>query len=88
MTEKKVQIKNKLGLHARPAAQFVKISAKYNCNVMIDKEGFEINAKSIMGVMMLAAEYSSYITIKCDGDDETACLDELIKLVEDKFYEE
>lgn len=88
MVKKKVKILNKLGLHARPAAQFVKISAKFKCKVDIEKDGFEINAKSIMGVMMLAAEYESSITIKCTGTDEKECLEALVKLVEDKFYEE
>ena len=88
MVEKKVQILNTLGLHARPAAQFVKISSKYKCQVYINKEGFEINAKSIMGVMMLAAEQHSNLTIRCEGADEQECLDDLVKLIEDKFYEE
>ncbi len=88
MVEKKVQILNTLGLHARPAAQFVKISSRYKCQVYINKEGFEINAKSIMGVMMLAAEQHSYLTIRCEGSDEQDCLNDLTKLIEDKFYEE
>ena len=88
MVSKTVQIINKPGLHARPAAKFVKISAKYGCDVLIEKDGYEINAKSIMGVMMLAAENGSYLTIKCDGDGEEECLRDLTKLIEDKFYEE
>ena len=88
MVEKKVQILNTLGLHARPAAQFVKISSQYKCQVFINKEGFEINAKSIMGVMMLAAEHHSYLTIRCEGPDEKECLNDLVKLIDDKFYEE
>ncbi|PID26599.1 MAG: phosphocarrier protein HPr [Candidatus Cloacimonadota bacterium] len=88
MVSSKVQILNKLGLHARPAARFVKISAKYDCDVFIEKDGYEINAKSIMGVMMLAAENGSYLTIKCDGADEKECLKELEQLIIDKFHEE
>ena len=88
MVAQKVEIKNKLGLHARPASHFVKISAKFQCNVFLNKEGFEINAKSIMGVMMLAAECGSVIEIKCDGVDEQECLNALVALVEAKFYEE
>jgi phosphocarrier protein len=88
MVSSTVQIVNKLGLHARPAAKFVKISAKYGCDVIIEKDGYEINAKSIMGVMMLAAENGSYLTLKCDGDGEDECLDELTQLINDKFYEE
>lgn len=88
MIEKDVQIVNRLGLHARPAAQFVKISAKYKSDVFIIKDGYEINAKSIMGVMMLAAENGSTITIRCNGPDEDDCVSELVKLVNDKFYED
>ena len=88
MLKSKVQIINKLGMHARPAAQLVKITSKYNANVFIDKDGFEINAKSIMGVMMLAAEQGSYLTIKCDGPDEKPCLDEIVELINNKFFEE
>ena len=88
MIENKVKIVNKLGLHARPAAQFVKITTKYQCSVFVEKDGFEINAKSIMGVMMLAAEHGSYLTIKCDGADEDLCLSELTELINNKFNEE
>lgn len=88
MIEKKVKIVNKLGLHARPAALFVKITTKYKCNVLVEKDGFEINAKSIMGVMMLAAEHGSFLSIKCNGDDENQCLTELIELIDNKFNEE
>lgn len=88
MIENKVTIINKLGLHARPAAQFVKITTKYKCNVLVEKDGFEINAKSIMGVMMLAAEHGSSLTIKCDGVDEDKCLTELVELIDNKFNEE
>ena len=88
MVAKTVEITNKLGLHARPASHLVKISAKYQCKVYLNKEGFEINAKSIMGVMMLAAERGAQLEIKCEGPDEQECLDALVKLVEDKFYEE
>ncbi|MBN1970322.1 MAG: HPr family phosphocarrier protein [Candidatus Delongbacteria bacterium] len=88
MVSSKVKITNKLGLHARPAAKFVKISSKYKSDVFIEKDGYEINAKSIMGVMMLAAENGSFLTVKCSGNDEEECLKELVKLIEDKFYEE
>jgi len=88
MVKKEVRIVNKLGLHARPAALFVKTSAKFKSEVFIDKEGFEINAKSIMGVMLLAAEHGSKLILRCEGPDEEECINQLIKLIEDKFYEE
>lgn len=88
MVKQKVQIQNTLGMHARPASYLVKITSKYGCKVFIDKDGFEINAKSIMGVMMLAAEYESYLTIKCDGEDEEKCLNEIVELINNKFNEE
>ncbi|MBN2788798.1 MAG: HPr family phosphocarrier protein [Candidatus Delongbacteria bacterium] len=88
MTEKKVEIINSLGLHARPAAQLVKITTRFDCDVFIEKDGFEVNAKSIMGVMMLAAEQGSYITIKCDGDDQDECMEEIVNLIKNKFHEE
>ena len=88
MTEKKVEIINSLGLHARPAAQIVKITTKYDCDVFIEKDGMEVNAKSIMGVMMLAAEQGSIITIKCEGEDQDECMNDLVNLIKNKFFEE
>ena len=88
MTENKVEIINSLGLHARPAAQLVKITTQHDCDVFIEKDGMEINAKSIMGVMMLAAEQGSFITIRCDGEDQDKCMGELVNLIKNKFFEE
>lgn len=88
MVEENIKILNSLGLHARPAAQLVKITTKFDCDVFISKDGMEVNAKSIMGVMMLAAEQGSFISVKCDGDGEEDCLRELKQLVDNKFYEE
>ncbi len=88
MISKTVEIKNKLGLHARPAAAFVKLVTKYDCEVKVEKDGFAINAKSIMGVMMLAAEKGSELEITCDGADENECLNSLVELVDSKFGEE
>lgn len=88
MIEEKIKILNSLGLHARPAAQFVKITTKFDCDVYISKDGMEVNAKSIMGVMMLAAEQGSFISVKCDGEGENDCINELKDLVANKFYEE
>jgi phosphocarrier protein HPr len=88
MLVENIEIINSLGLHARPAAQIVKITSRHDCNVFISKDDMEVNAKSIMGVMMLAAEQGSFITVKCDGDDETECINEIKNLINNKFFEE
>ncbi|MFQ5905709.1 MAG: HPr family phosphocarrier protein [bacterium] len=88
MTRKNVRITNKLGLHARPAALLVKTAGKYKSEVTISKDDMEVNAKSIMGVMMLAAEKGSVLTIAADGEDEENAVSAIAKLVEGKFDEE
>lgn len=88
MVAQEVIIRNKLGLHARPAAHFVRIASQFKSDVFLIKDDVRINAKSIMGVMMLAAEQGASLTIECQGEDEVALLAKLTKLVEDKFYEE
>lgn len=88
MVSERVKIVNTLGMHARPAAQFVKITTKYECAVFVEKDGMRVNAKSIMGVMMLAAEQDSEILIECEGSGEENCLSELTELVNIGFNEE
>lgn len=88
MIERKLIIKNKMGLHARPAALFVETASRYDANVTINKDGLEVNGKSIMGVMMLAAERGSEIILKADGKDEKEVLQALTDLLEGKFDEE
>ncbi|TET45541.1 HPr family phosphocarrier protein [candidate division TA06 bacterium] len=88
MTERKVKIINKLGLHARPAAMLVKTAGKYKSEVTLSKDDMEVNAKSIMGVMMLAAEKGSIVTIRAEGEDEAEVVDALVGLVERKFDED
>jgi len=88
LTERKVKIINKLGLHARPAAMLVKTAGKYKSEVTISKDDMEVNAKSIMGVMMLAAEKGSIVTIRAEGEDEAEVVDALVGLVERKFDED
>jgi phosphocarrier protein HPr len=83
-----VTLKNKLGLHARPAAHLVRLASQYKSQVFLVKDDTRINAKSIMGVMMLAAEQGAALTIECQGEDEEELLAKLVQLVEDKFYEE
>lgn len=87
MAERTVQILNKNGLHARPAAEIVKISAKYQSEITLIKDGMEVNGKSIMGVMMLAAECGSSIGLRADGPDADAAVDALATLIANKFGE-
>jgi phosphocarrier protein len=87
MPERKVQIVNKAGLHARPAAEIVKLAAKYRADITVIRDDLEVNGKSIMGVMMLAAECGSTLEIKAEGPDAAEALDALEKLIEDKFGE-
>lgn len=79
---------NRLGLHIRPAAQFTKIASRYKADVFLVRDGMRINAKSIMGVMMLAAGQGTTLTIECCGEDEQELCAELMKLVENKFNED
>jgi phosphocarrier protein HPr len=87
MTEREAQITNPLGLHARPAAQLVRLATTFESDIRLEKDGMEVNGKSIMGVMMLAAEPGSTITIRADGSDAEAALDALCGLVAKGFGE-
>jgi phosphotransferase system HPr (HPr) family protein len=87
MSKKDFTILNKLGIHARPAAQFVKIANRFQADVFVEKDGEEIDGKSIMGLMMLAAGYGSVITVTAQGTDETAAIAALADLIERKFEE-
>lgn len=82
MVEKQVTIQNKTGLHARPAAEFVKAAGKFASEITLIKEGNEANAKSIMSVMSLGAGQGSQIIIRADGPDASQAVDALIALVE------
>ena len=82
-----VRIPNKYGLHARPAAQFVKMAGRFRCEIFVRKEETEVNGKSIMGVMMLAAESGSEIHIRAVGADAHDAVEELAGLVESGFGE-
>ena len=88
MITKEVTLLNRLGLHIRPAALLTKLAAQHKADVYITKDGMRVNAKSIMGVMMLAANKGSIIKIECDGEDEQALLAGLVELVENKFHED
>ena len=79
---------NKLGIHARPAALFVKTANRFTCSVMVSKDGEEVNGKSIMGLMMLAAGPGSTLQVQCDGEDSQEALAEIEALIKRKFDEE
>lgn len=87
MIEEVLIIKNKHGLHARPAAQFVKIAGRFKSDIKVIKDELVINGKSIMGIMMLAAEPGSEISIITDGPDEREAIDALKELILKDFYE-
>jgi phosphocarrier protein len=81
-------IKNRLGLHARAAALLVKTANKFASEVTIEKDGLEVNGKSIMGILMLAASKGTKITLKVEGKDSVLALQTLGRLIENKFGEE
>ncbi|HWJ23293.1 MAG TPA: HPr family phosphocarrier protein [Gemmatimonadaceae bacterium] len=87
MAERSVQIVNRNGLHARPAAEIVKAAAKFSSEITISRDDLEVNGKSIMGVMMLAAEYGSTVMLRASGPDAEQALDTLSRLIADKFGE-
>jgi phosphocarrier protein len=87
MPERTVQIVNKAGLHARPAAEIVKLAARYASDITVVRDELEVNGKSIMGVMMLAAECGSTLQLKAEGPDAADALDALEKLIQSKFGE-
>jgi len=87
MITKNITISNKLGLHARASAKLTKAAGGFSCNVWISKGDRRVNAKSIMGVMMLAAGIGIEVTLETDGDQEQAAMDALEHLFNDKFGE-
>lgn len=87
MLTNNVTISNKLGLHARASAKLTKLAASFQCAVHMSRNGRRINAKSIMGVMMLAAGLGSEVEIECDGADEEQAMVALLALINDKFGE-
>ncbi|MEO8123323.1 MAG: HPr family phosphocarrier protein [Burkholderiales bacterium] len=87
MIRSTITINNKLGLHARASAKFTKLAASFRSNVFLSRNGRRVNAKSIMGVMMLAAGMGSEIEIETEGDDERAAMEALRALISDRFGE-
>jgi len=87
MKQKELLIENKLGLHARAAAQIVKSASAYSSKIMLIKDGLEVDGKSIMGIMMLAAAKGSSVMLQVHGDDEEKAVAGLERLFKDKFGE-
>ena len=88
MIEKQFIVKNKLGLHARPAAMFVQLTTRFSSSVTVIRNEQEVDGKSIMGLMMLAAEKGSTLKIVIDGNDEQQLMQEIINLFESRFDED
>jgi phosphocarrier protein HPr len=85
---KDFQVSNKLGIHARPAAMFVKTANRFSCDIFVEKDGERVNGKSIMGLMMLAAGPGSKLTVSAEGQDASQALAEIDALMKRKFDEE
>ena len=88
MVKKEFTILNKLGIHARPAAQFVKLANRFQADIFVEKDGEEVDGKSIMGLMMLAAGHGSTILVSADGEDEAAAIEAVGELIARKFEED
>jgi len=88
MIEKEVLIVNRAGMHTRPASQVVKLASKFKSEISLERDGFVINAKSIIGVMTLAAEQGAKLKLIIKGDDENQAMEELCKLFESGFGED
>jgi phosphocarrier protein len=87
MPQREVEIVNKLGLHARASAKLTQLAAKYQCDVVMARNNRKVNAKSIMGVMMLAAGKGSKVLVEVDGPDEAVAMDAIVALIGDYFGE-
>jgi len=88
MPTRDFEIINEKGMHARAAAEFTKVAGRFQAGIFISREGIEVNGKSIMGVLMLAAHCGSTISVRAEGEDAEAALDSLQELVETRFGEE
>lgn len=87
MISRSLTIINKLGLHARAASKLVNKAGQFESEIFIDKQGNRVNAKSIMGVMMLAAGKGTEVVLEVDGDDEESCMEALVELISNRFDE-
>ena len=88
MQQREVEIVNKLGLHARASAKLTQLASRFQADVWMSNNSRRVNAKSIMGVMMLAASKGAKVVLETDGTDEEQAMDELVALVADRFGEE
>lgn len=86
--EKEITILNRLGVHARPSAMFVRVASRFRCEIWVSKEGEEINGKSIMGLMMLAAGQGSKLRVRAEGPDAAEAVREIEALVASRFNED
>ena len=88
MEIKTLKLKNKLGMHARAAAAFVKIAQQFKADVFIERNGETVNGKSILGILTLACPYGGMLTLRIEGEDAFAAMEQLEKLIENKFGED
>jgi phosphocarrier protein len=88
MIEREVTIRNRAGLHTRPASMLVKTASQFEAEIFLRRDNYEINGKSVIGVMTLAAEQGATLTLVADGTDEAAAAEALVELFEDGFGEE
>jgi phosphocarrier protein HPr len=88
MTEKEITIKNKAGIHARPAALIVQAANEFDSEIFMEKSGNKINAKSIMGIITLGAAYNTTLSVMAEGKDEEAAVAAIVRLFENRFEEE
>ncbi|MBU6459576.1 MAG: HPr family phosphocarrier protein [Proteobacteria bacterium] len=87
MLRQNIEIQNRLGLHARASAKLCQVAGHFKADIWLERNGRKVNAKSIMGVMMLAANQGSYIDIEADGEDEKQAIEALLDLINDRFGE-
>jgi len=85
---KELTVLNRLGLHARPSAMFVKVCNRHKCDIWVERDGEQVNGKSIMGLMMLAAGQGSRLRVTCDGSDAESAIQEIEELIQRRFDEE
>lgn len=88
MVERQVTVRNRAGIHTRPASMIVKTASNFDAEIFLRRDNYEINGKSVIGVMTLAAEQGATLTLVVDGADEEAAVDALVELFEDGFGEE
>ena len=88
MIEREMEISNRLGLHARAAAKLVHVTGRYSSQVKIQKDGEEVDAKSILGILLLAASQGTRIVVRCDGEDEGEAMQAISELIQNRFDED